>query len=187
MRTTVAVASTTPLTQLAAAFAVAVVIMIAVSQAAANQTTAGNFAEFFTLMLLLLTPLKRLADLNGPMQRGLAASESVFGLIDTPPETDSGENLMARARKTGIRGDQFCLSRTRTARPERYQPQHTTGRNHCAGWHVGRWQDFARESGAAFLYACEWRYFAGWTFTERNLAHQPAPANSDGESECGVV
>lgn len=98
MRTTVAVASTTPLTQLAAAFAVAVVIMIAVSQAAANQTTAGNFAEFFTLMLLLLTPLKRLADLNGPMQRGLAASESVFGLIDTPPETDSGENLMARAQ-----------------------------------------------------------------------------------------
>ncbi|WP_423707987.1 lipid A export permease/ATP-binding protein MsbA [Undibacterium sp. WLX3042] len=98
MRTTVAVASTTPLTQLAAAFAVAVVIMIAVSQAAANQTTAGNFAEFFTLMLLLLTPLKRLADLNGPMQRGLAASESVFGLIDTPPETDSGENLTARAQ-----------------------------------------------------------------------------------------
>lgn len=98
MRTTVAVASTTPLTQLAAAFAVAVVIMIAVSQAAANQTTAGNFAEFFTLMLLLLTPLKRLADLNGPMQRGLAASESVFGLIDTPPETDSGENLTVRAQ-----------------------------------------------------------------------------------------
>lgn len=98
MRTTVAVASTTPLTQLAAAFAVAVVIMIAVSQAAANQTTAGNFAEFFTLMLLLLTPLKRLADLNGPMQRGLAASESVFGLIDTSPETDSGENLTARAQ-----------------------------------------------------------------------------------------
>lgn len=98
MRTTVAVASTTPLTQLAAAFAVAVVIMIAVSQAAANQTTAGNFAEFFTLMLLLLTPLKRLADLNGPMQRGLAASESVFGLIDTPPETDSGENLVGRAQ-----------------------------------------------------------------------------------------
>lgn len=98
MRTTVAVASTTPLTQLAAAFAVAVVIMIAVSQAAANQTTAGNFAEFFTLMLLLLTPLKRLADLNGPMQRGLAASESVFGLIDTPPETDSGESLVGRAQ-----------------------------------------------------------------------------------------
>jgi subfamily B ATP-binding cassette protein MsbA len=98
MRTTIAVASTTPLTQLAAAIAVAVVIMFAVSQAAQDSTTAGRFIEFVSLMMLLLTPLKRLADLNGPMQRGMAAAESVFALIDTLPETDSGKALSARAQ-----------------------------------------------------------------------------------------
>ncbi|BBB67615.1 lipid A export ATP-binding/permease protein MsbA [Undibacterium sp. YM2] len=98
MRTTIAVASTTPLTQLAAAIAVAVVIMFAVSQAAQDATTAGRFIEFVSLMMLLLTPLKRLADLNGPMQRGMAAAESVFALIDTLPETDSGKALSARAQ-----------------------------------------------------------------------------------------
>jgi len=98
MRTTVAVASTTPLTQLAAAFAVAVVIMVAVSQATKNATTVGHFVEFVSLMMLLLTPLKRLADLNGPMQRGMAASESVFALIDTDAETDGGQTLATRAQ-----------------------------------------------------------------------------------------
>ena len=97
MRTTIAVASTTPLTQLAAAIAVAVVIMFAVSQAAQDATTAGRFVEFVSLMMLLLTPLKRLADLNGPMQRGMAAAESVFALIDTAPETDQGKTLNTRA------------------------------------------------------------------------------------------
>ncbi|MFZ6772733.1 lipid A export permease/ATP-binding protein MsbA [Undibacterium sp. SXout7W] len=97
MRTTVAVASTTPLTQLAAAVAVAVVIMFAVSQATEDATTVGHFVEFVSLMMLLLTPLKRLADLNGPMQRGLAASESVFGLMDTAPESGDGEVLQGRA------------------------------------------------------------------------------------------
>lgn len=97
MRTTVAVASTTPLTQLAAAVAVAVVIMVAVSQATEDATTVGHFVEFVSLMMLLLTPLKRLADLNGPMQRGLAASESVFGLMDTAPEPDHGDVLPGRA------------------------------------------------------------------------------------------
>ena len=98
MRTTVAVASTTPLTQLAAAVAVAVVIMVAVSQATKDATTVGHFVEFVSLMMLLLTPLKRLADLNGPLQRGMAAAESVFALIDTAPESTAGTTLTARAR-----------------------------------------------------------------------------------------
>jgi ATP-binding cassette, subfamily B, bacterial MsbA len=98
MRTTIAIASTTPLTQIVAALAVAVVIMIALAQSATNKTTAGDFIEFITAMLLLLTPLKHLSDLNGPMQRGLAAAESVFNMIDTHPENQSGKSLPARAK-----------------------------------------------------------------------------------------
>ncbi|MES2106644.1 MAG: lipid A export permease/ATP-binding protein MsbA [Pseudomonadota bacterium] len=97
MRTTVAVATTTPLTQILAACAVSVVIVLAVLQAMDNQTTAGDFVKFILAMLMILTPLKHLADLNGPMQRGMAAAESVFAMMDTEAELDSGKDLPARA------------------------------------------------------------------------------------------
>jgi subfamily B ATP-binding cassette protein MsbA len=48
-------------------------------------------------MLMLLTPLKHLAEVNGPLQRGLAASEAVFNLIDAAPERTTGKNLPDRA------------------------------------------------------------------------------------------
>ncbi|MCU6435780.1 lipid A export permease/ATP-binding protein MsbA [Undibacterium sp. Jales W-56] len=95
MKTTVAVATTTPVTQILAACAVSIVVMLAVIQ---NKTSVGNFVEFIMAMMLLLAPLKRLADLNGPMQRGMAAAESVFSMIDAEPEHDSGNPLSARAQ-----------------------------------------------------------------------------------------
>lgn len=98
MRTTVAVATTTPITQILSACAVSIVIMLALVQATQNHTTAGDFITFILAMLMILTPLKHLADLNGPMQRGMAAAESVFALMDTDAEIDSGKDLPARAR-----------------------------------------------------------------------------------------
>lgn len=98
MKTTVAVASTTPITQVLAAVAVAIVIMLAVVQAKQDTTSVGDFVKFITAMMMLLTPLKRLADLNGPMQRGLAAAESVFGMIDAESEHDSGAHLAGRSQ-----------------------------------------------------------------------------------------
>jgi subfamily B ATP-binding cassette protein MsbA len=63
-----------------------------------NQTTVGGFVSFITAMLMLLGPLKHLADLNGPLQRGLAAAESVFALLDRQAEPDAGIRTMDRAR-----------------------------------------------------------------------------------------
>ena len=51
-----------------------------------------------TAMLMLLAPLKHLTEVNAPLQRGLAAAESVFGLIDTPAEKDEGTAQLGRAR-----------------------------------------------------------------------------------------
>lgn len=98
MRTTVAVASTTPVSQTLAAVAISVVIMLAVHEARSSATTVGDFTAFIVTMLLLLTPLRRLADLNGPLQRGMAACESVFALIDAESEQDSGHDLARRAQ-----------------------------------------------------------------------------------------
>jgi len=98
MRQTVAASATVPITQFFGSTAMAVVISIAIYQAAGGQTTVGGFVAFITAMGMLLQPLKRLADVNAPLQRGLAAAESVFLLLDELEEEDKGTRTLARAQ-----------------------------------------------------------------------------------------
>ena len=98
MRITVASSATVPITQLCASVAVAIVVTIALVQSANNQTTVGGFVSFVTAMLMLLAPLKRLADVNEQLQRGLAAAEGVFQLIDKEAERDRGTLQFGRSR-----------------------------------------------------------------------------------------
>lgn len=98
LKSTVAVSFTTPLTQILASIAVAIVIMLALAQARKDATTVGDFVTFITAMMMLLTPLKRLADLNGPLQRGMAAAESVYAMVDTEAERVDGKELEQRAQ-----------------------------------------------------------------------------------------
>jgi ATP-binding cassette, subfamily B, bacterial MsbA len=98
MRMASTFAATVPITQLMTAFAVSLVIVIALVQANEGQTTVGSFASFITAMLMLLTPLKHLAEVNGPLQRGLSAAEAAFALIDSRPERTTGKTLAQRAQ-----------------------------------------------------------------------------------------
>lgn len=98
MRITKAFASTVPITQLMTACAVAVVIVIALIQSQNGHITVGGFVSFLTAMLMLLAPLKQLAEVNGPLQRGAAAAEAVFGMIDKPVERTSGQPLAQRSQ-----------------------------------------------------------------------------------------
>lgn len=98
MRQAIAAAATVPIVQLAASVALATVVYIAMLQSNQNGTTVGSFVSFITAMLMLLAPMKRLADVNAPLQRGLAAAESIFTLLDEAPETDSGRIALPRAR-----------------------------------------------------------------------------------------
>jgi subfamily B ATP-binding cassette protein MsbA len=93
-RMTVAFAATTPVTQVATSLALSVVVVLALQAG----MTSGEFYQFVTLMLMLLTPLKALAEVNGPMQRGVAAAETVFELIDAPVEHDPGTRTLGRAQ-----------------------------------------------------------------------------------------
>jgi subfamily B ATP-binding cassette protein MsbA len=97
MRMTSTFAATMPITQIMTACAVSLVIVIALLQAGEGQATVGGFASFITALLMLVTPLKHLAEINGPLQRGLAAAENVFGLIDAVPERTGGKTLPGRA------------------------------------------------------------------------------------------
>lgn len=91
MRQAVGAAIIVPVTQILASFGLALVVYVALQQSQDSQMTVGDFVSFITAMLLLLAPLKHLADINGPLQRGLAAAESIFRLLDEPPETSSGQ------------------------------------------------------------------------------------------------
>ena len=77
-----------PITQLIASMALSVVLVIALMQSATEGTTVGGFAAFVTAMMLVISPLKHLADINQPLQRGLTAAEMIFGLMDQPFEED---------------------------------------------------------------------------------------------------
>jgi subfamily B ATP-binding cassette protein MsbA len=90
-------ATTEPVTQFINSLSVSVIIMIALSQAGDGNMTVGGFASFITAMLMTLTPLKHLAAVNGPLQRGLAAGSTVFGIIDANPERETGVVLHERA------------------------------------------------------------------------------------------
>jgi subfamily B ATP-binding cassette protein MsbA len=98
MRMASTVAATTPLTQVITACAISIIVVIALMQASQGEATVGGFTSFVTAMLMLLTPLRHLAEVNGPLQRGLAASDAVFRLIDAQPERTGGETLTQRAQ-----------------------------------------------------------------------------------------
>jgi len=93
-RMTVAAAATVPITQIATALAVSVVIVMAIR----SDMSVGQFTNFITLMLMLLQPLKALVEVNGPMQRGMASAETVFAMIDAPLEPDPGTKVIGRAQ-----------------------------------------------------------------------------------------
>ncbi len=109
MKQAAAAAGTVPVTQLFVACAIAAIVYLAAGQAFAGSTDVGHFIEFIAATGLLLQPLKRLTGINEQLQRGLAACESVFGLIDAVPEEDRGAVEIDRARGA-IRFENASLS-----------------------------------------------------------------------------
>jgi ATP-binding cassette, subfamily B, bacterial MsbA len=97
MKQTAAAAASVPLVQLTVSIALAAIVWVAAAQSAAGEITVGGFVSFVTAMLMLNGPVKRLTSVNEPLQRGLAAAESVFRLIDQPGEPDRGAVRLGRA------------------------------------------------------------------------------------------
>ncbi|MDD3448406.1 MAG: ABC transporter transmembrane domain-containing protein, partial [Gammaproteobacteria bacterium] len=85
-----------PIIQMLAVIGLVVMIYFAALESAADAITIGGFVSFFGAMALLLAPLKRLTSINTPLQRGLAAAESVFALVDEEPEADAGTRSLER-------------------------------------------------------------------------------------------
>jgi subfamily B ATP-binding cassette protein MsbA len=87
----------TPITQIIVACAVSAIVWTALQQSATKGFDAPQFMTYVFALLHLLNQLKTLSNVAGTIQRGLAAAESVFGLIDESPEPDTGTIELGRS------------------------------------------------------------------------------------------
>ena len=90
MKETVVKALNEPIVQMLVAIALATIVYIASSGDVADRISVGSFMSFITAMLLLFAPLKRLTNLNSQIQKGIAAGESLFAILDLESEHDNG-------------------------------------------------------------------------------------------------
>ena len=99
MRTVRISALNVPLVQVLAALAVAAVIWMASNLSAQDRLSPGTFDAFVAAMAMLFEPIRRLTNINDVIQRGLAGAQSLFDLLDTPPEpASSSAAQLPRAR-----------------------------------------------------------------------------------------
>ncbi|VAW47011.1 Lipid A export permease/ATP-binding protein MsbA [hydrothermal vent metagenome] len=90
MQVTKVSALSVPLVQVLAAIALAGVVYIAMQMSAQDLFTPGELLAYITAMALTFEPLRRLTSINEVIQKGMAAAESIFDLLDQPNETNSG-------------------------------------------------------------------------------------------------
>ncbi len=88
------------LIQLAAGLAVILLLIIAASDYMKAEVTAGIFMSVLAAMVACIPPLKRLTRMHVVIEKGLAAADSIFTVLDTPTEPDPGtiapESLQGR-------------------------------------------------------------------------------------------
>ena len=77
-------------TQIIFGVGVALVIYFAGREAVQDRLTPGEFISFFSAMMLMLQPVRRITNLNATLQRGVAAAGSLFAVMDEDDEIDSG-------------------------------------------------------------------------------------------------
>ncbi len=96
-------------TQVVFGFGIALVIFFAGRQAVANAITAGQFISFFAAMMLMLQPVRRITNVNATLQRGVAAADSLFMIMDEKDEQDTGSIEVDRVDGNVV-FDDVCFS-----------------------------------------------------------------------------
>ncbi|MEW8323799.1 MAG: lipid A export permease/ATP-binding protein MsbA [Candidatus Thiodiazotropha taylori] len=96
MKSKVAGSAHMPLVEIVGATMIAALVYVSTHDTVLGELTIGGFVSLMAAIGLLFSPLKRLTGINQPLQKGLAAAETVFGLIDEPPEADVGNSELQR-------------------------------------------------------------------------------------------
>ncbi|MCH8931314.1 MAG: lipid A export permease/ATP-binding protein MsbA [Proteobacteria bacterium] len=87
-----------PVIQLVAASGIAGVVYVSISGILSEPIEVGTFVSFLGAILLLMSPLKRLTNINAPLQQGIAAGQSIFEVLDQPVEDCGGDVPLEKAR-----------------------------------------------------------------------------------------
>ncbi|MGF1756973.1 lipid A ABC transporter ATP-binding protein/permease MsbA [Photobacterium sagamiensis] len=98
MKLVSAQATANPIIQLIASFALVVVLVLANSESLRAELTPGTFAVVFGAMFGLMRPLKALTNVTSQFQRGMAACQTLFELVDLDAEKDNGQHHVERAK-----------------------------------------------------------------------------------------
>ena len=85
-------------TQLVFGMGIALVIYMAARESLEGALTAGQFIAFFSAMMLMLQPVRRITNVNATLQRGVAGADSLFAILDEDNEDDSGTVDVDRVR-----------------------------------------------------------------------------------------
>ncbi len=91
-------ASASSLVQGLGACALAVILVVAGREAMAGRMTAGSFVSLMMAMMALIPSLKRITNVQSAIQKGIAASERLFAVLDEPEELDAGKLSLGRCR-----------------------------------------------------------------------------------------
>ena len=81
-----------PLVQFIVALFLSLIIFFVTSDEYLEVISVGTFMSFITAMILIFAPIKRLAEINVVLQRGIAASESIFNLLDSKSEEEVADS-----------------------------------------------------------------------------------------------
>jgi len=95
--------------QLVAGFVLATVVYYAGLQLESGELTPGQFATMLMMMMAMLKPLKTISNLNSVIQKGIAAAQSIFDILDQEKEKDQG-NKRISSPKGEIRFSQVGFS-----------------------------------------------------------------------------
>jgi len=98
MRMIATQALSTPVIRLIVGIGLAVIIYLVTKDDSMSIITPGTFVSYMASLIFLFGPVKRLADVNVDLQRGIAAAESVFKLTDLESEQDNGTYSAERVR-----------------------------------------------------------------------------------------
>ena len=88
----------TPVVQFLVAVALSGIVYIATRENTLETLSPGIFMSFIMAMILMLTPIRNLTQLNAQLQKAIAAGESIFGLLDEAPEQDTGTQSISKCR-----------------------------------------------------------------------------------------
>jgi ATP-binding cassette, subfamily B, bacterial MsbA len=87
-----------PIIQIITALGASFVLSYAIAEAVHGQMTTGDLFGFLVALGMIPTPLKQLVGVSGQVQQGIAAAQSLFEVIDSPPEPQGGQYRIARVR-----------------------------------------------------------------------------------------